>query len=150
MKRTHKEEMAFGNILVLSNKLQTLGDTLLPELTLKQWFLLIVISKMDNTSPTLNEIADAMSSTRQNIKRILTSLEEKGFVKISESKMDRRALAIMLEPKTFQYFNDMEDLCEININKLFKDISEKDLSTFLCVLNKLFYSAEHFNDGESI
>lgn len=150
MKRTHKEEMAFGNILVLSNKLQALGDNLLPELTLKQWFLLIVISKMDNISPTVNEIADAMSSTRQNIKKILISLEEKGFVKITKSKMDARALTIMLEPKTFQYFNDMEDLCEININKLFKNISEEELSTLLCVLNKLFYSAEHFNDGEML
>lgn len=150
MNRTEKEQIVFGNILLLSNKLQILGDNILPELTLKQWFLLIVMSKLENKSPSVNDIAEIMGSTRQNIKKILLPLESKGFVEISKSEKDSRALSIALTKKAYHYFNDMEQLAEINTNKLFRAISDNELDTFHKVLEELFFSVEHFRDGEEM
>jgi hypothetical protein len=48
MDRTATEEYIFGSILLLSNKMQVWGDAILSDLTLKQWFLLILISNMKN------------------------------------------------------------------------------------------------------
>ena len=46
MNRIDKEEMIIGYITLLSNKLTQFGDNILPDITFKQWFLLIMISKI--------------------------------------------------------------------------------------------------------
>jgi DNA replication protein DnaD len=58
MNQTEKEQYVFGSILLLSNKLQSLGDKILTDLTLKQWFLLMMISKMGLKDPSVKEISD--------------------------------------------------------------------------------------------
>lgn len=41
MDRIEKEENIIGYITLLSNKLAQFGDNILPDITFKQWFLLI-------------------------------------------------------------------------------------------------------------
>ena len=50
-------EYLFGSIFLLANRLQTLGDGYLEEVTLKQWLLLIMIRVMDKEQPSVTEVA---------------------------------------------------------------------------------------------
>ena len=47
MNRTEKEEFIIGSISLLSNKITLFGDSIFPDITFKQWFLLMMISKME-------------------------------------------------------------------------------------------------------
>ena len=96
MDRTSREGHVFGSILLLANKLQSWGDGLFDELTLKQWFLLLMISKIKIQNPTIKEIADFTRTSRQNTKKMLEQLEKKGFVHINQSEVDARALNVSL------------------------------------------------------
>jgi DNA-binding MarR family transcriptional regulator len=137
MDRTATEEYIFGSILLLSNKIQVWGDNIIPDLTLKQWFLLMLISKMENKNPTLNEISEFTGTSRQNTKKLLEHLDRKRYLKIKKSRADARALNVSVSKKTFDYFANNEKKCAEAVNSLFSEITNKELSVTCKTLEKL-------------
>jgi len=135
--RTNQEEYVFGAILHLANKLQMWGDGIIEDITIKQWFLLLLVSKMNIKNPTVKEIADFTGSTRQNTKKILEQLEKKEYVKIIGSKTDERALNVKLTEKTWKYFKANEKKAADSVNKLFTNITDKELIHTCKTLEKL-------------
>lgn len=143
MNRTDKEEYIFGSILLLANKLQIWGDNMIPDLTLKQWFLLILISKMGIQNPTVKEVADFTGTSRQNTKKMLEQLEIKEYISISKSKKDARALNVTLSRKTFEYFVANEKRGAEAVRNLFSEISDDELSVTNRTLEKVLIVLEN-------
>jgi DNA-binding MarR family transcriptional regulator len=83
------DHLVFGAIFALANRLQRVMDALLPELTTKQWWLLVVLSLFPEP-PTLTELAEAADTSHQNVRQILAKLEAKGFVTLTPDPRDRR------------------------------------------------------------
>jgi DNA-binding MarR family transcriptional regulator len=137
MDRTAREEYIFGSILLLSNKIQVWGDNILSDLTLKQWFLLLLISKMENKNPTINEITEFTGTSRQNIKKMLEHLGRKKYLKIKKSKTDARALNVSLSKKTYDYFVDNEEKGAQALISLFSETTEEELNVTCKTLEKL-------------
>ena len=142
MNRTENEEYIIGCVSLLSNKITQFGDSILPDITFKQWFLLIMISKMELREKSINSIAEVVGTTRQNVKKMLVSLENKGYVLIEKSDSDARALKVELTEKAYQYFieNDASAACETN--KLFSAFSTEEIEGLACTLKKLLCSFE--------
>ena len=86
------EEMIFGLLLIISNKMNTLLDREFKEfdVTAKQWFLSETINSLFNSPPTLKEAANAMGSSHQNIKQVAVKLQEKGLLLLEKDKKDAR------------------------------------------------------------
>lgn len=137
MNRTDNEEYVFGSILLLANKFQIWGDNMLDDLTMKQWFLLMLISKMSIQNPTIKEVADFTGTSRQNVKKMLEHLEKKEYVSISKSEKDARALDVTLSRKTFEYFIANEKESAEAVNALFSAITDDELSITIQTLEKL-------------
>ena len=137
MDRTTIEQYIFGSILLISNKMQVWGDKTIPDLTLKQWFLLILIAKMETPDPTINEIALFSGTTRQNVKKMLEQLEEKKYVRIKKSKSDARALNVTLSRKTFDYFKETENIAEKTVNHIFSEMTDEEISVTKRTFDKL-------------
>ena len=137
LNRTFIEEYIFGSVLLLSNKFQIWGDNLLEGITFKQWFMLIIISKMGIKNPKIKEIAEFSGTSRQNTKRIIEQLEEKGYLTISKSKTDERALNVKLSKKTWIFFTKNEKKAAESMNELFSVISDNELNITYKVFKKL-------------
>lgn len=137
MNRSNKEQYIFGSILLLSNKLEAYGNKFIKDITMKQWFLLMLISKMESKNPTIKEIADFSGTTRQNIKQIINPLAKKNYLKIEKSSIDARALNISLTSKTFKFFSDYENIAKECSSNVFSDISIDLLDNTIETLNKL-------------
>ena len=137
MSRSIQEEYVFGSILLLANKLQIWGDSMLEDLTLKQWFLLMLISKMGVQNPTVKEIADFTGTSRQNTKKMLEQLEKKEYVTMNKSETDGRALNITLTHKTWNYFAANAKKAVDDVSKLFVNISDEELGITGKTLEKL-------------
>lgn len=144
MNRTDSEEFIIGCIFLLSNKLNQIGDNILSDITFKQFILLITIHKMDIAKTNINNIADIMGTTRQNIKKMLSSLEKKGYVTMSRSKYDARAFEIALTDKTLQYFSDNADNAAYKAHLLFNSFSNNEINTFVGILNKLLNDIDNY------
>ena len=148
MDRTTIEEYIFGSILLLSNKMQIWGDKILSDLTLKQWFLLVLISKMENKNPTIKEIAEFSGTTRQNVKKMLEQLHKKKYIKIQGSKTDSRALNVSLLKKTFDYFKENEKKGAEAANQMFSEITDEEMSVTKQTFDKLhiFFGNQILNE----
>ena len=137
MNRTEKEEFIIGGISLLSNKLTQFSDELLPDITFKQWFLLMMISKMEADEKSINRIADFVGTTRQNVKKLLAPLENKEYVIISKSEFDARALKVELTEKTYKYFIDNDRKTANAANQLFNTFTDDELEKFVNKIQKL-------------
>lgn len=137
MDKTEKAEYIIGCISMLANKLTQFGDEILPDITFKQWFLLIMISKMNIEEKNVKNIAEFVGTSRQNVKKMLTALETKKYVVVSKSKFDARALKVELTEKAYQYFKDNASATEKETEKLFSQFSLDEIDSFIGNLDKL-------------
>jgi len=137
MNRTTQEQYVFGSILLLANKMTAWGDGILDEITFKQWFLLLLISKMETNNPTVKEIADFSGTSRQNTKKMLEQLESKKFIVLSKSETDARALKVALSDKTWEYFATNEQKAADLVNDIFLGIADDELHSICKTLDKL-------------
>ena len=86
----------FGLLFALQNRLQAVGDTFYDEITCKQFFLMACMNLFQGEAPTVQDLAQVMGSSHQNVKQIINKLEQKGFVKVEPDEEDRRKLRISL------------------------------------------------------
>jgi DNA-binding MarR family transcriptional regulator len=124
----------FALIFMLSNQLQSIGDTFFEEVSTKQWFVLVVLNIMDGYSPTLNELSEAVGSSHQNVKQLVLKLEQKGYVEISKDAEDARRLRISLTPKSEAFSKAYEEKSAQFLNQLFDSFKKEELSTAKHVL----------------
>jgi DNA-binding MarR family transcriptional regulator len=152
MDRIEEEQIVFGSLFLAANKIQTAGDHLLPEVTLKQWFLLLMISKMDRQSPSITEIAEFSGNTRQNVKKMVDILTEKGFLIVRRQTDDRRNLCVHLTPKTFDFFATHEQAGNQFLQVIFRDIPSENLKitadTFSRLIENLATVGDHYEHKE--
>lgn len=117
------KEYLFGSIFLLSNRLQMLGDRYLQEITVKQWFLLVMMHHLDKESPSITEVSAITGSTRQNVRKMLEVLSEKGYVKLSVNPQDKRNLSVTLTAQTYEFFTLFDDRGNAFLEQLFSGIS---------------------------
>lgn len=139
-------EYLFGSIFLLANRLQTLGDGYLEEVTLKQWLLLIMIHVMDKEQPSVTEVADFMGSTRQNVRKMLEVLEGKGYVELSPNSGDRRTLSVALTSRTEQFFARFQAKGDAFLDQLFAEIPPEDLTVTRRTVEALFENMERMGE----
>lgn len=132
------KEYLFGSLFLLANKLQILGDNYLEEITLKQWFLLMMIENLDRKQSSITEVAAHIGSSRQNVRKMLEILEAKGYVELSQNLHDKRNLSVELTPQSFQFFENFETKGAIFLDRLFQDISSEQMEISRKTFETLF------------
>ena len=137
MKQKLLEQSVFTSVFHLSNKLQAEGDKLSNELTLKQWFLLLLLYKGHIKNPTVNDLALEMGVTRQSMKKMVDILEKNGYLSVEKSSSDSRALCISPTTKAYDFFQKNKLLGKMLLNKVFSGITQDELTTVLWVLQKM-------------
>ena len=128
------EFMIYGTLFGLSNRLQTYVDEMLPEITARQHFLLIMLSVFEDTKPSLKEVANAMGCSYQNVKRMADCLEKKGFLTIERDLQDKRKYNISMTDKVEEFSKEFEEESDKFMQDFYKGISQQDLT---CTLNVL-------------
>ncbi len=141
MMRKENEQFVFGCLFLLANKIQSAGDQVIPGITLKQWFLLMMITKMEKDSPSLTEIAEFIGSTRQNVKKMVDILERQQFVITKRLEEDKRNVGVSVTEKVHILFRQYETAGDGFLDVLFTNVPEADLvcvrQTFMTILENL-------------
>lgn len=136
----------FGSIFLLSNKLQLKGDKYLHEITMKQWFLLTMIRIYDKEQASVTEIASFIGSTRQNVRKMLEVLSDKGYVTLTQNPRDKRNLSVSLTEQTLKFFIDFDNKGEIFLDQVFDGIDNKQVETCAQVFTGLFENIERLGN----
>lgn len=148
MTKTEKKQTVFAYILLIANKLQIFGDSIMKEFTLKQWFLMLMITKMDTLEPSIKQIADFTGSTRQNVKKMLESMEKKGYIKMEPSQEDARALSVIVTQKAYEYLKKHKADGENLVNLIFNGVDEKKLDVVIDMSDQIFVNLQ--NSGKKM
>jgi len=119
----------FALIFMLSNKLQTIGDSFFAEVSTKQWFILLVLGIMGDHTPTLSELSEAVGSSHQNVKQLVLKLEQKGYVEIAKDAEDARRLRIKATPKSQEFEQEYHEKSAVFMDRLFGQFEDDDLKT---------------------
>lgn len=131
------EQFIIGAVSNLSNRFSRFTDSLHSEITFKQWYLMMMISRMEDEPKNIRDIAEQTGTTRQNVKKMLSSLESKGYVTSKRSSTDGRALDIDLTAKAYRYFREEGTKAEQRIDELFSPLSDNDLQAVVTVIQSL-------------
>lgn len=127
----------FGLFFAFHNRLQTAGDAFYDEITFKQFFLLACMSLFPDSPPTANDLAKVMGCTRQNVKEILTSLEKKGFITLTQSETDKRKRIVTLTEKAMLTAGKYRDDENEFLHRLYEGVTEEEIRYTYSVLSKL-------------
>lgn len=132
-----QRDYIFGAIFALSNRLQILGDSINPGMTIKQWLFLAVISKCDSDNPTLSEIAAMMGCSHQNVKKMAVILEKNGFINMQKDSKDARITRVYLTAYCGKYFEQHSRQDIEFLDKLFNGFSPKDIANLFDGFKKI-------------
>ena len=117
-----------GLLSAFENRFQAMADSLMQEISWKQFFAIICIN-MCTEPPTLKELSDILGSSHQNVKQILLKLEKKEFIKFEQDDTDKRKQRIILTDTCRDFCNKNDSMSQGVMMKMFGGIPEKDINT---------------------
>ncbi len=115
-----------GLLSAFDNRFQAVADKIMKEISWKQFFAIICVT-MCKESPTINELAEIMGSSHQNVKQLLLKLEQKGFVRLYTDAKDRRKQRIRLTEYCMEFCQKNDETSSYIMKKMFEGIPEEQL-----------------------
>lgn len=144
--RADWQKAVFSTLFIGENKLRTLFDKEDPNITLKQ-FMLLVMLRQSQERMTFTQLGKLLGCSRQNIKKLAQSLERKGFVVILQQ--DRRASYIQPTQKLREYFGGIAGSHQRTLDLLFSVYTDKEMEQLFLLLMKLYDGIELLERSEA-
>lgn len=135
----------FSTLFIAGNKLQTLFDNHIPEVSLKQFMLLSVV-RQSNEQLTFTQLGNLLGCSRQNIKKLADALMKKGFITIQQSPHDTRAMCICPTEKVNAYFQNDFSKYQEELKYLFEVYTDKEIETLFLLLSRLYAGIENLEN----
>ena len=135
----HRMQAIFSSIFVLQNRMQTAGEKLQTQITMKQW-LLLAMAACRPEPRTLTSVGTLMGCSRQNIKKLALALEKKGFVRLQSG--GNYSVHIELTDKVDLYAKEMGERHLQSLKLLFSDFNENEIKLLFRLYAKLFAGME--------
>ncbi|MDO4489010.1 MAG: MarR family transcriptional regulator [Eubacteriales bacterium] len=125
-----------GLLSAFENRYQAVADKFFQEITWKQFFAVICIN-LCKESPTLNDLAEVMGSSHQNVKQILLKLERTGFVETRRDESDKRKQRIYVTEKCMRFCETHHTQSQIMMGKMFEGVDEDAIITTIQTIMKI-------------
>lgn len=135
----HRMQAIFSSIFVLQNRMQTAGEKLQTEISMKQWLLLAMTERCQEPR-TLTNIGNLMGCSRQNVKKLALALEKKGFVHLQLS--NNNSVLVELTEEVQRYTEKIGERQMKALSLLFSDFSEEEIEQLFFLYSKLYTGLE--------
>ena len=120
----------FGGLFVVTQRWKNIGDRYLQKenLTTVQWLLLAILVKKFDNPPTLSQAAEAMGTSRQNVKQIALKLEKKGFLQLIAETSDNRILRLYMTKQSRLFWEEREEKDDLNVAVIFTGLTDDEIA----------------------
>ena len=135
----HRMQAIFSSIFVLQNRMQTAGEKLQTQISMKQWLLLAMTACCPEPR-TLTNIGNLMGCSRQNVKKLALVLEKKGFVHLQLSS--NNSVLVELTEDVQCYAEEIGERQMKALSLLFSDFSEEEIGQLFFLYSKLYTGLE--------
>jgi DNA-binding MarR family transcriptional regulator len=137
---------SFGYLFLLSQRFEYMTSSILKKdnLTTKQLLTLIAIKEgfEEDQDPTIGEVAQIMSTSHQNIKKIALQLKKRGFLKIVKDNDDKRRKLLKSTEECDRFWNQRAGDHTQNLLQLFGSLEDDELLQFHNLLMNLINSTD--------
>jgi DNA-binding MarR family transcriptional regulator len=106
-------------------------------ITMKQWLMLIVIANGFKSPPSIQEVAEAMSTTHQNIKQIAASLERRGFMTLERDPDNRRFIRLKVTDRCFALFQKRNEQDTKTVASMFDNLTDDEMKSLFNIIAKM-------------
>lgn len=139
----HRVQAIFSSIFVLQNRMQTAGEKLQTEISMKQW-LLLAMTECCPEPRTLTNVGNLMGCSRQNVKKLASALEKKGFIRLLSS--NNNSVLIELTEEVKRYTEEIGERHTRALSLLFADFSEEEIKQLFSLYKKLYAGLERMEN----
>lgn len=112
-------------------------------ITTKQWLMLIIMGSAFPNPPSMQEVAEAMSTTHQNVKQLAIRLENRGLLKIERDPQNRRILRLKITDECEVFWKKRKNDDIKSINNLFSGLNTYEVKMLFEIMIKLEYLSEN-------
>lgn len=131
-----KRLIAYVNIFICANRLQSIMDKGMEDITAKQWLALTVMEAFPEP-PTLKELSEISGVTHQSMRQIVDRLAERGLLKIYRDERDGRAIRLV-KTKAAEKIRERDTGRNYGfVFEFFSCLDEAESETFCTALEKL-------------
>lgn len=138
----NQRKAIFSTLFIAGNRLQTLFDSHIPQVTLKQFMLLSVV-RQPQEPLTLTQAGNLLGCSRQNIRKLADVLMRKGFVTLRQSPQDARALCIRPTQKASDFFANDFPAYQQELKYLFDVYTDREVEALFTLLSRLYAGIDH-------
>lgn len=143
--RENQGKAVFSTLFIAGNRLQTIFDSNIPELSLKQ-FMLLSVARQAKEPMNFSCLGKILGCSRQNIKKLAQMLEKKGFVKFQASPADPRAICVLPTYRGEEYFKKDFLPYQRGLEYLFQVYSDKEVETLFRLLMKIYDGIDYLEN----
>lgn len=120
------------------------------EITTKQWLMMAIIENTFDHDPSMQEVADTLSTTHQNVKQLAVRLESRCLLKLERDQNNQRILRLKTTENGYKYLEKKASEDIKTINSLFKDLNDCEVKYLFKIMAKLeIISEELYQDMKS-
>lgn len=134
-----RKQGIFASMFILENRLQTACEKLQAGMSMKQW-LLLALTDSCHGEKTLTNIGRMMGCSRQNVKKLCTTLESKGYIKLMEGP--NNSVLIEIQDKAREYAYKMGRTHMMGLQLIFQDFSPEEIEQLFALYVKLYCGIE--------
>ncbi|BAI62966.1 putative MarR family transcriptional regulator [Methanocella paludicola SANAE] len=116
-------------------------------ITTKQWLMALVIANGFKHAPSIQEVADAMSTTHQNVKQIASGMERQGLMRLERDEKNKRIIRLRVTEHCFRLFKSREEGDVRAVLSMFENISDDELRALFNVIAKMEHRADELYEG---
>ena len=107
------------------------------KITTKQWLMLVVLGNAFKNPPSMYEMAEAMSTTHQNVKQLAIRLEDRGLLKIERDPNNRRILRLKVTEKFHKFWKKRTKNDLKTIKALYNGLTDEEIKRLFEIMYKL-------------
>lgn len=135
----HRIQAIFSSIFIMQNRMQTAGEKIQTQISMKQWLLLAMAGSCPEPR-TLTNLGTLMGCSRQNVKKLALALEKQGYVELILGS--NNSVQVQFTGKAFEYAKEMEERHAKTLQLLFEDFSEDEIQQLFHLYSKLYAGIE--------
>ena len=140
-------QQAYATLFSVLNKIQIRGDEYFEDLTSRQFMTIVAILHLPEDETTINNIAKKLGTSKQNMNRLINSIEKKGYLLTEPSKRDRRAVNVKITNLGKRIMEECAEKAIYFMADLFKEFTTEEIETLWNLLKKLYRYDGEQQDG---
>ncbi|MNS54876.1 Transcriptional activatory protein BadR [compost metagenome] len=140
-------QQTYATLFSLANKIQMKGDAYLERLTSRQYMAMLAITHLPQDETTINNIARKLGTTKQSVKQIITILEKNGYILVTPSLKDKRAVNVTITEPGQHVMVEVAEKGIYFLTDLFAEFEAEELEQMWNLLKKMYRFDGEEQDG---